>query len=103
MKLANINRDLLTVRDKITRHLDDKETNKLTTNNDNTDPYDTKVSDKDQDLQVTKNLIGLLYDFKGKKHKKQRKTTFHCPNNMEDFTVRLTLLLRQNSEGYDGL
>ena len=81
----------MTVRDKIYRHFtDEKEPKKhegkkisfLTADESNPDPYDNTNNDKEQNLQVTKNLIGLLYDFKGKHGKNQRKSTLQSDKNL---------------------
>lgn len=79
----------MTVRDKIYRHFtEDKEPSQIhesktssfltTSDKSNPDPYDNTNNNKEQNLQVTKNLIGLLYDFRGKHGgKKQRKLNLH--------------------------
>lgn len=74
----------MTVRDKIYRHFTEDKPQKhesktaasflTASDKNNPDPYDNTNNNKEQNLQVTKNLIGLLYDFRGKHGgKKQRK------------------------------
>ena len=68
--LDHIQDDLLAVRDTITRHITDKQS---TADNDDDS---SSNRNKEQNLQATKSLIGLLYDFKGSRRRHNGRKIF---------------------------
>jgi len=83
--LDHIHDDLLAVRDTITRHTIDKHPTDVNDDNDN---------NREENLQVTKNLIGLLYDFKGNHRKHNGRKIWLC---FEIVYYNTRLFIKNNS------